>query len=113
MLNTFLLLSDTLVMRKSYLLRMSLTITQFFFFFRFNCLFDAKSQGEISKITALLVTEQELDQWLSRVCHFTCLNFSWNNSHFFPHYGKSGIFVVGVEVTKATVETDMLGNDFH
>lgn len=39
--------------------------------------------------------------------------FSWNNTHFFSHHGKSGIFVVGVEVTKATVETDMLGNDFH
>lgn len=32
---------------------------------------------------------------------------------FFSHHGKSGIFVVGLEVTKATVETDMLGNDFH
>lgn len=31
----------------------------------------------------------------------------------FSHHGKSGIFVVGLEVTKATVETDMLGNDFH
>lgn len=32
---------------------------------------------------------------------------------FFSHHSKSGIFVVGVEVPKATVETDMLGNDFH
>lgn len=59
-----------------------------------------------------LLRENTILLFLRTFPHVTALHIT-TPIFFPPHHGKSGIFVVGVEVTQATVETDMRGNDFH